>query len=542
MNRHASPRPTAVAPSPVDLADSVGMAYARQVGDGHRRDHGLYLTPSRIARHAAAMVEAVDGPVRILDPAAGAGMLCCAMVEELVGRGVASVEVVAYEIDRTLAVKLIDVLNDLRKWAEVRGATLAYHVRAEDFLLANGHVLDRGAKASAVGAFDVVISNPPYFKLGKSDPRALAAASIVHGQPNIYGLFMAVGAAMLRPGGKLSYIVPRSFASGLYFQALRRRFFGMVRPTGLHVFDSRSEAFGRDEVLQENVILAGRREDGWSGGRIHVGESAGVADLGATGGRSIPMSDVLDVESADMVLRIPSSRGAQEDMARTVNGWTGSLSTYGWRVSTGPVVPFRARELQSQVGGSGYVPLLWMRHVTPMAAAWPVPGRKPEHIREEGANRLLVPNRNYVLMRRFSPKEDQRRIVAAPFVAADFPFASVGFENHLNYVHSLDGMTEDETVGLAAVLNSALLDAWFRSVSGNTQVSATEMRSMPLPPLETIREIGREARGVVDLGRIDEIVSVACLALGSRGPDGREGDGGVEELAGEEGDLVHPKP
>ena len=30
--------------------------------------------------------------------------------------------------------------------------------------------------------YDLVISNPPYFKIGKDDPRAAAWASIVHGQ------------------------------------------------------------------------------------------------------------------------------------------------------------------------------------------------------------------------------------------------------------------------------------------------------------------------------------------------------------------------
>jgi adenine-specific DNA-methyltransferase len=41
---------------------------------------------------------------------------------------------------------------------------------------------------SEKNSFDLVIANPPYFKIPKSDPRAQAAAAIVHGQPNIYAL------------------------------------------------------------------------------------------------------------------------------------------------------------------------------------------------------------------------------------------------------------------------------------------------------------------------------------------------------------------
>jgi len=43
---------------------------------------------------------------------------------------------------------------------------------------------------------------------------------------------------------------------------------------------------------------------------------------------------------------------------------------------------------------------------------------------------------------------------------------------------------------LAAVLNSKLFDNYFRIFNGNVNVSATELREMPLPPLELIKQIG----------------------------------------------------
>jgi adenine-specific DNA-methyltransferase len=41
---------------PVDLADSVGSAYAEQVTADHRKDHGLYLTPPTVARFMGSLV------------------------------------------------------------------------------------------------------------------------------------------------------------------------------------------------------------------------------------------------------------------------------------------------------------------------------------------------------------------------------------------------------------------------------------------------------------------------------------------------------
>src|SRR5277367_3586652 len=94
---------------------------------------------------------------------------------------------------------------------------------------------------------------------------------VVHGQPNIYALFMAVTASLLRNGGEFLFITPRSFASGPYFRLFREKFFAAVRPVGVHVFGSRREAFGRDEVLQESIILKGVRDDGWQHSRKSFG-------------------------------------------------------------------------------------------------------------------------------------------------------------------------------------------------------------------------------------------------------------------------------
>ena len=98
-------------------------------------------------------------------------------------------------------------------------------------------------------------------------------------------------------------------------------------------------------------------------------------------------------------------------------------------------------------------------------------------------------------MRRFSAKEEARRLVAAPYLADSVSAPVIGFENHLNYVYRPNSnLTEDEAVGLVAIFNSSLLDNYFRVSSGNTQVSATELRAMALPSLQAIQAIGRSVR------------------------------------------------
>ncbi|MGH9902791.1 MAG: Eco57I restriction-modification methylase domain-containing protein, partial [Pyrinomonadaceae bacterium] len=347
---------------------------------------------------------------------------------------------------------------------------------------------------------------------------------VVHGQPNIYALFMAISASLLKDGGKLIFIVPRSFAAGPYFRLFREHFFTLMRPRAVHLFGSRREAFGRDEILQENIILLASRADGWaispSAEKVEVSFSEGVRDLLARRTVQLPISEVLDVRSKDKVLRIPV---LDEDGAasRAVRAWDGSLRAYGMDISTGPVVPFRAVPILSESGRvpETHAPLLWMQNVTPMRVEWPASAKgKEQYIKiDERSIPLLVPNRNYVLLRRFSAKEARRRLVAAPLLAGDLKSPLVGLENHLNYVHRRgDSLSEEEAYGLAALFNSTTLDTYFRTFNGNTQVSATEVRSMPLPPLRVIKEIGRRAKPFgQDAEKVDTVVA-SLLGINSR--------------------------
>lgn len=55
-----------------------------------------------------------------------------------------------------------------------------------------------------------------------------------------------------------------------------------------------------------------------------------------------------------------------------------------------------------------------MNHVRPLQTTWPLAGHKPEYIQHQDAGAILLPNKNYVLIRRFSAKEESRRLTAAP--------------------------------------------------------------------------------------------------------------------------------
>ena len=130
-------------------------------------------------------------------------------------------------------------------------------------------------------------------------------------------------------------------------------------------------------------------------------------------------------------------------------------------------------------------------------------------------HKLLVKNMNMVLLRRFSAKEEVRRLVAAPLLDDQLPYELIGIENHLNYIYRLRGrLTEAETLGLSALLNSSLLDRYFRISNGNTQVSATELRAMPMPPMDVLSQLGAKIKELPVVPMLEEVDALVQRTLG----------------------------
>lgn len=504
---------------PVEYADRLGRYYTTSSPDADKEEKGQVMTPVEVADFMSSLFEKDTSHVKILDPGAGSGVLSCALCERIVKshRPLESIVLVAYESDKEIYPVLKASYDHLKQWMSKESVKLEYVIKREDFVLSNAGSLNYSMKfdSGTYDRFDFIISNPPYFKIPKTDPRAKAAAAVVHGQPNIYAIFMAISARLLNSDGQLVFITPRSFTAGPYFRLFRERFFSIIRPKHLHIFESRTDAFDRDSVLQENLILAGVRDNNWFNENKEycsvISISHGLKDLCSIKTREVRTREIIDLNSVNKFLCLPQS-DEEEDIIRLINSWDGKLHNYGMEISTGPVVPFRARTLIDNEGKvpSSHAPLLWMQNVKEMSVSWPLEIRKEQYIKKNASSRpLLINDRNYVLMRRFSAKEDDKRLVTAPYLAGSFGSEVIGLENHLNYIYRLNGnLDKDETIGLSALLNCRLIDIYFRAFNGNTQVSATEIRDMPLPPLELIKEIGqRITESKISNGDLDKYIS-----------------------------------
>jgi adenine-specific DNA-methyltransferase len=119
--------------------------------------------------------------------------------------------------------------------------------------------------------------------------------------------------------------------------------------------------------------------------------------------------------------------------------WKNNLIDFDIQISTGPVVSFRSRELLFKTYQNSTVfltPLYWLHNVTKMSINWPnfIP-KKSQYINmTETSKKILLPNKNYVFLRRFSSKDDKSRLIAAPYFSHYNKNNVIGVENKLNYI------------------------------------------------------------------------------------------------------------
>ncbi len=145
----------------------------------------------------------------------------------------------------------------------------------------------------------------------------------------------------------------------------------------------------------------------------------------------------------------------------------------------------------------GTIPLLYPGHFGVDGIEWPRVGmKKPNAIqRNDETEKWLYPNGYYCVIRRFSSKEEKRRIVASVVDPSVFVNASVlGFENHLNLFHeNKHGLPQALATGLSVFLNTTAVDENFRRFNGHTQVNATDLRLMKYPSRAALIRLGEWA-------------------------------------------------
>jgi len=443
------------------------------------------MTPSGVAQFMASLFPDSHLPTcHLLDAGAGQGALSCAFLErwQAGGLGFHHVEATAFEVDTHLAVQLQETL--------ARYNQVKTRVITGDYIILSTAPNDLFASSAKLEHYTHAILNPPYKKINSASLHRQALRSVGIETVNLYSAFVALALMQLAHGGHLVAIIPRSFCNGPYYRRFREFILERAAIRRLHLFVSRSKTFKADGVLQENIII--HLECGAKQSKVTVSTSTDgeFSDLAV---REHPFERIVSPDDAERFIHIPT----------TANTITLSpvacqpLSHLDIKVSTGPVVDFRLKAHLRDMPEAGTVPLIYPCHLKPSGTIWPMFDlKKPNAIvRNSETEKWLYPNGFYCVVRRFSSKEEKRRVVASVINPHAFGGHDVlGFENHLNLFHEHGrGLPEALAHGLVVFLNTSAVDDYFRQWSGHTQVNATDLKLMKYPPRETLMSLGHWA-------------------------------------------------
>jgi len=466
-----------------------------------RSQHGQFMTAAPIARYMASLFsQQKTENIRLLDAGAGIGSLTAAFIEEFCHRSAArSITATLYEIDEVMARHLPESMQHAQELTREYNIDFHYRMRQADFINSVYTAQQHTLFPAPAETYTHAILNPPYKKIGSDSVHRLQLRSMGIEASNLYAAFIALAIRMLEEGGEIVAIIPRSFCNGPYFKPFRQLLLSTVAIRKIHVFESRDKAFKDNEVLQENIIIHAVKGAVPDKVSLYSSHNAAfgredrettVEDLTC---REIPYSSLVKNSDPEQFIHI-TTNDLEQQVVEQIAQFQTTLDQLAVEVSTGPVVDFRMLDsLKSELEADS-VPLLYPQHFIGGSIVWPLKGKKPNAIAvNDETRRWLYPNEgHFVVVKRFSSKEEKKRIVASVYDSS-LSGALVGFENHLNVFHQKKrGMSRELAWGIAGYLNTSLADRFFRQFNGHTQVNATDLRMFRYPDPHRLTRLGQQ--------------------------------------------------
>ena len=468
----------------IQKLDTIRIEASNALDQKKRSELGQFMTPVRIAQFMASLFSKIDQPVHLLEAGAGIGSLAGAFLERLLENNRhSSASITAYEIDPGLSQYLA---NNLRAYERVffdRGKSLSTKILTDDFILST--------RPNSEPNFTHAILNPPYKKINSLSDHRLHLRSLGQEHVNLYSAFVGLALSLLHSKGELVAILPRSFCNGVYYKPFREYVLNHAAIKSIHLFESRTDAFKDDEVLQENIIIHLKKNSRQGDVVLSTSRNSGLDNLTT---KRVPFSSIVKRNNPELFIHIPQ-RESSTFIHDKINF---TLKEIGLQVSTGPVVDFRVKKYLRMNSSQGSMPLLYAIHFDGRGISWPKVTKKPNAlIINKETIRSAIPNGFYTVVKRFSSKEEKQRIVARVIEPTLFSTKLIGLENHLNFFHfDKHGINKDLAYGLAAYLNTSFVDNVFRSFNGHTQVNATDLRQLKYPSREALISIGKWAKKI----------------------------------------------
>ncbi len=500
-----------------EFIDSIRISSNSVLDKKKKAALGQFFTPSPIAMFMASLFDSMEGEVKLLDPGCGSGSLtACFVTEAIIRKKTNSIQVDTFDIEEKIQPYLLKTMKMLSTECFKSSLAFSSNHSVSDFILFSTNKLsDSLFDKNAEEKYTHIIMNPPYKKISTASSHRKSLSVVGIETVNLYAGFISLAIKLLKPKGEIVAIVPRSFCNGPYYESFRKFLIGSTSIHRIHVFDTRNKAFGDDNVLQENIIIHCKKGEAQNSVNITSSHSADFYTDTQTNNittpnmthRIVKFDSIVKPSDQRSFIHI-SPNSEDQYVVDQLSVFNNNLDDLGVKVSTGPVVDFRVKEDLRIDYETGSVPLLYPVHLNG-SVDWPKKSKKPNaiHVSDSSKPWLWSNKGYYVVVRRLSSKEEKRRIVATIYDGS-LPEDLIGFENKLNVFHvNKSGFDEHLAKGLYIYLNSNLVDRYYRTFGGHTQVNATDLKSLNYPSVEALIQIGKNMEhNSIPQEKIDELL------------------------------------
>lgn len=365
--------------------------------------------------------------------------------------------------------------------------------------------------------FDAVIGNPPYDILpndGENDTKEIQyfLASDMYkpamrGARNLNKFFICRGLSVTKANGTFSYIVPMSLLGDEQATGLRKMLLEKTALIGIEAFpqkdDSQNRVFAEAKLSTSIFVTRFASSENKFTIRTHSGklfdENPQVLSISA--------EDILTLDKENAT--IPSCTQRDWDLAASI--WRLPMQPMAnvAKLSEGEVHALTNRDCINSKNGGPVI--LRGANITLYAVREASQGEElrldvKKYLKGKTENsRAYAHKRMRVGIQRSAPQNNFRRIIAAMIPSGEFCFDTI------KYIPQETSKVSGDL--LIALLNSKILDWYFRLSSTNSKVNEYQFNSLPMPRFSEQSGPDLDWQGLVRAGSwktLSDLLSLIC--------------------------------
>ena len=168
--------------------------------------------------------------------------------------------------------------------------------------------------------------------------------------------------------------------------------------------------------------------------KVHITSTRSNADFEDESSKSVDYSTI--VFSEEKYVFLPTN-DRELEIIESICPLHYTLPEIGLKMKTGLTVVFRNRELLRSAPGNGVVPLFFPQHIQDGIVNFPI-NKGDEFITSELTG-LIQKNKNYLFVKRFTAKEEKRRLQVGIYLSDRLPeYDYISTQNKINFIDSID--------------------------------------------------------------------------------------------------------